>query len=104
MRIGRDKFEGIDRLEATVSAELGPDVSWEIRGDEAVLRGSGAWGLRLEVIPREAGRVAIRLEGDLTPAELAALLRRLPVSTASSASSADGGADVVGRRHAGRGA
>jgi hypothetical protein len=97
MRLVRDRFEGVERLEAAVSA-LGPDVSWEIRGDEAVLRVGGAWGLRLEVMPRGDGRVAIRLEGDLTTGELEALLRRLPAQL-----SADGGAGVLGR-HAGRGA
>ena len=98
MRFVRDRFEAIERLEAAVSAELGPDVSWELRGHEAVLRVNGAWGLRLEVTPREAGRVTIRLEGDLTTAELEALLRRLPGQL-----STDGGADVLGC-HAGRGA
>lgn len=98
MRLVRDRFEGVERLEAAVLAELGPDVTWEIRGDDAVLRVHGAWGLRLEVVPRDDGRVTIRLEGDLAAAELEALLRRLPAQL-----SADGGADVLGR-HAGRGA
>lgn len=98
MRFVRDRFEGVERLEAAVTAELGPDVSWEIRGDEAVLTVRGAWGLRLEVVPREAGRVTIRLQGDLATAELEALLRRLPAQR-----SADGGGDVL-RCHAGRGA
>lgn len=98
MRLVRDRFEGIERLEAAVSAELGPDVAWEIRGDEAVLRVNGAWGLSLEVMPRGPGRVAVRLEGELTTAELEALLRRLPAQL-----SANGGADVL-RCRAGRGA
>lgn len=97
----QDRFHEIERLEEAV-AGLGAEVSWEIRGEHAVLRtGQGALGLRLEVVPCEAGRVAIRLEGDLATPELEALLRSLPspgVASTAAPSSTDGGADVLGCR------
>lgn len=96
----RDRFQEIERLEEAV-AGLGADVSWEIRGEHAVLRSrQSALGLRLEVVPCEDGRVAIRLEGDLATPELEALLRSLPVRGApvGAGASTHGGADVLGCR------
>lgn len=98
--IAQDRFHEIERLEQAV-AGLGADVSWEIRGEHAVLRaGQSPLGLTLELVPCGAGRVAVRLEGDLATPDLEALLRSLPVATAAAgaASSTDGGADVLGCR------
>ncbi len=96
----QDRFHEIERLEEAV-AGLGADVSWEIRGEHAVLRaGRSALGLQIELVPCEAGRVSVRLQGDLATPDLEALLRSLPVPAGSSSSSpsADGGADVLGCR------
>lgn len=95
----RDRFHEIERLEEAV-AGLGADVSWEIRGEHAVLRtGQSALGLRIELVPCDDGRVAVRLEGDLATPELEALLRSLPLGAAPvGSSSTHGGADVLGCR------
>ncbi|MCO5171293.1 MAG: hypothetical protein M9894_33750 [Planctomycetes bacterium] len=97
-----DRFDGIERLEEAVAAGLGSEAVWEIRGEHAVLRaGQAALGLRLEVVPQGAGRVAIRLEGDLATPELEALLRSLPVAAdlpVSPTSAADRRPDVLGCR------
>lgn len=97
----QDRFHEIERLEQAVVAGLGTDVTWEIRGEQAVLRaGQGVLGLRLELVPCEAGRVSLRLEGDMATPELEALLRSLPLGTARALEpidaerSADGGAGV----------
>lgn len=100
-RTSPDRFDDddIERLEEAVASGLGSDVAWEIRGDQAVLRaGRTSLGLRLEVVPQAAGRVAVRLEGDLATPELEALLRSLPLPPAPAAASADRRADVVGCR------
>lgn len=94
-----DRFKDIERLEEAVASGLGSDVAWEIRGEQAVLRaGRTSLGLRLEVVPQAAGRVAVRLEGDLATPELEALLRSLPLSRlpVATSTSADRRADVVG--------